>query len=617
MQAPNKPKLIDDNIPLLTDHVINSDTENYDRSTMSQQQFSGIATSASVGEDSMSMIHNSLHHRHIDTDDSRPPIPGKYLEDNEAERKGYSEGIQENLMPASTAKQQEMQQCPTDHHSTFGYQMHDAEADQGVPGQKQDPRSIELQEYNHRLPTEASQSDDRNFKPGLGISEPIRGWRMWKPRFPTERVNLTDAQSIIDQKNQEIKNLTESLHRKDCQFRQADQDRKQLAWELQSTTNNHHAEIAGIRQALHARDAVINEKDNNNRHLGSQLTRVRAAYRRNLEKEQERLSKQIQSGGWLPEDETKVVSQIQALNSLMKSWAKSFSIQIKLSPGQFMDPDGAGLLKELEKVIVMEDGRFPAALCLQTLRIPGLLLNALLAHSIYVDILGDPFFIFTRDEYKRDTKGGASLREVYEDMAKVNSREAQLWRANTLRSLFPSKLSQEADEQKLRDKTNQRISDGAGRYTKRFVKSYAVLLLKEGVCNEDNPGFKRLRGIFQQAAELSYSLWTRKNKIIIYTALNSYRNGFMAGAMEQHPLAQKDEEGEEVLKGAPVKVVVHPCVQASGNDDGEGYENMRTWTKAVVWAVPPMQDPNANASQNVQILVDLDADELHGSEPKH
>ncbi|RDW94973.1 hypothetical protein BP5796_00736 [Coleophoma crateriformis] len=521
MQTPNEPNTIDDNIPFSTNSVINFDTENYERSTMSQQQFSDIATTTSAGADSISMIHSPLHQHHIDMDDSKPRIPGKYLEDSEAERKEHLEKVQEDLTPASTAKQQEMQQYPTDHHSVLGYQMHDAEADQGVSGQRQDPRSIKLQEYNPRLPTEASRSNDSDFKLGLGVSEALRYWRMWKTRFQTERVNLIDAQSIIRQKDQDIKDLAQLLHKKNCQLRQADQDCRQLVWELQSQNNNYDAEIVGLRQALQARDAVISEKDNYNRHLDSQLTRVRTAYRRNLEKEQERLSKQIQSGGWLPEDETKVVTQLQALNSLMKSWAKSFSIQIKLSPDRFRDPDGAGLLEELGKVITMEDSQFPATLCLQTLRVPGLLLNALLAHSIYVDILGDPFFIFTTDGDTRDTKGGASLREVYDDMAKpgstncaVNSREAQLWRANTLRSLFPSKLSQEADEKELREKTNQRISGAAERYAKRFSTSYATLLLKEEVHNEDNTCFKKLRGIFQQAAELSYSLWTRKKQDI-------------------------------------------------------------------------------------------------------
>jgi hypothetical protein len=116
-----------------------------------------------------------------------------------------------------------------------------------------------------------------------------------------------------------------------------------------------------------------------------------------IRKQQEENFKQMDTGRWLPQEESKIKVDLDRLKRSMKSWSKDCSIS-SMTPVQNLmqgTEEEIALTQCLSNVVRLDDGHLPPGL--NTSKTPSLLLNALLAHDVYQSVFDNPFF-FLHDQ---------------------------------------------------------------------------------------------------------------------------------------------------------------------------------------------------------------------------
>lgn len=143
----------------------------------------------------------------------------------------------------------------------------------------------------------------------------------------------------------------------------------------------------------------------------SQKLFMREQYNVFIRKQQEESFRQMESARWLPMDEGKVMDDLDRLKRDMRSWAKATSIRV-LPPLRKME--SAALMQALTNVAPIENSQLPEGLS-TTARSPMLLLNALLAHSIYTSFFRSPFFFLGNNDANApsNVRPEAILEDVY------------------------------------------------------------------------------------------------------------------------------------------------------------------------------------------------------------
>jgi hypothetical protein len=122
----------------------------------------------------------------------------------------------------------------------------------------------------------------------------------------------------------------------------------------------------------------------------------------------------MESGRWLPREDSKVVGDLDRIKRNMRSWAKGTSIK-DMSSLQTLDSiSRAALMKDLSHMVLLENNQLPQGL--STPKSPSLLLNALVAHDVYTSIFRNPFF-FLNDGLGHDLPRAGpenTLNEIYQ-----------------------------------------------------------------------------------------------------------------------------------------------------------------------------------------------------------
>lgn len=111
------------------------------------------------------------------------------------------------------------------------------------------------------------------------------------------------------------------------------------------------------------------------------------------------------SARWRPTTEADVTHKLVRLKSDMRSWAKGSSIKDLSSVQELEEMQFVALMEELAQVALLENNQIPRGLYMAA-RSATLLLNALVAHSVYTSFFQSPFF-FLKDS-QADT-----LEEIY------------------------------------------------------------------------------------------------------------------------------------------------------------------------------------------------------------
>jgi len=322
-----------------------------------------------------------------------------------------------------------------------------------------------------------------------------------------------------------------------------------------------------------------------------------------IRKQQEASFGQMESARWLPMDEGKVMHALDRLKTDMRSWAKATSFKDSSRLRSFAEAESAAFMQDLAKVALVKNGQLPDGLS-TIARSPMLLLNALLAHSVYTSLFRSPFFFLgsndpngvsnarperiLEDIYERAQEGKSHLLipNCLSLTALGNQQDAHIWRSQTLRLLMPPLRNDathaDADaEKQLRFKTEDLIVQAAGRQASAFLASPARYLIED---NADTVLTNKLNKIYSDAAKLSYTLWTRRTQMRCFTLHEIKHLAFDHESPDFDPdNLVRFEDHEDLLKDKTVTVIVHPLLKVYGTDEAKDYDQGRVWAKGVVW----------------------------------
>ncbi|PMD15698.1 hypothetical protein NA56DRAFT_581595 [Hyaloscypha hepaticicola] len=302
-----------------------------------------------------------------------------------------------------------------------------------------------------------------------------------------------------------------------------------------------------------------------------------------IRKQQLASIKQMESARWLPEDDTKIKSDLAKLKMDMRSWSKTSSIKEPSILQTIREVEHTALMQELSNVVVLENGQLPKGI-ITTARWPMLLLNALLTDHVYMTIFQSPFFFLGKNSENSSStfRPEGILEGIYSRAQSANIQDAHIWRSQTLRLLKPPLRGDTSEgERKLHHDTEKIIARVAQEQAMAFLASPASFLIE----NSTKPVVvQKLKKIYDEAAKHSYMLWTRRTELKCYTLRNLDQPDFDA----ESPLFDPDalvryEDHEDELKDRPVTVMVHPLVQVAGTDEAKDYDKERVWAEGVVW----------------------------------
>jgi hypothetical protein len=147
--------------------------------------------------------------------------------------------------------------------------------------------------------------------------------------------------------------------------------------------------------------------------------------------------------------------------------------------------------------------------------------------------------------------------------------------------LPPLRTDSNEGEMSLRSWTEGRIARVSGRQASDFLTSPARYLIS----NDAKPGYdNKLRTIYQEAATLSYMLWTRRTTMRCVTLREMGHPTFDIDdpCLVPHTLVRHDEHDDQ-LRDRPITVIVHPLVEVFGTDEAKDYDKGRVWAPAEVW----------------------------------
>jgi hypothetical protein len=335
----------------------------------------------------------------------------------------------------------------------------------------------------------------------------------------------------------------------------------------------------------------------------SEKLTLREEYNAFIRKQQEASFGKMESARWLPMDEAKVMHELDRLKTDMRSWAKATSFKDNSRLRSCAEVDSAALIEDLANVALVENGQLPDGLFMIA-RSPMLLLNALLAHSVYTSFFRSPFFFLGINDLNAGSNARPEriLEEIYERaqagkcrviilnclslIALGNQQDAHLWRSQTLRLLMPPLRKDATDagadaENRLRFMTEDSIAQAAGRQASAFLASPARYLIQD---NASTVLINKFNKIYSDAARLSYMLWTRRTQMRCFTLHEIKHLAFDHESPNFDPdNLVRFEDHEDHLRGKKVTVIVHPLLKVYGTDEAKDYEQGRVWAKGVVW----------------------------------
>ncbi len=151
-----------------------------------------------------------------------------------------------------------------------------------------------------------------------------------------------------------------------------------------------------------------------------------------------------------------------------------------------------------------------------------------------------------------------------------------------LRLLLPPLRADSKDgEKSLRSWTEGMIAKVSKRQASEFIAGSARHLISKDV----KTGYaEKLKAIYQEAATLSYMLWTRRTAMRCFTLHEMDHPTFDADSkhLVPHTLVRYDDH-EDQLRNKPITVIVHPLLQVYGTDEAKDYDKRRVWAPAEVW----------------------------------
>ncbi|KFY46822.1 hypothetical protein V495_02243 [Pseudogymnoascus sp. VKM F-4514 (FW-929)] len=381
--------------------------------------------------------------------------------------------------------------------------------------------------------------------------------------YGTTRLDSSNAEQLLNTQANEIRQLKVLLHEKG-----KDQERQQQ--HFQDAWQNREEELQQYNQNL--RQQVQD--------LTSHRDKIQDTYNTLIRRQQEESFKRMETGRWLPMEESRVLEDFVRIRTQMRTWAKGAAVKNIGTIQEIGEEQHASLMASLSRVAVVENNQLPGGL--STPKGPSLLLNALLAHDVYTSLFRSPFYFLNDNIECWPRRGGldGSLNKIYRLALDSNVEDAHIWRSQTLRLLLPPLQVGITDGEKgLHQWTKGMITKVARLHASRFAASSARHLIDTNTAN-----IQRLNSIYQEAASIAYMLWTRKTAMRLSTLndLGSPTFDVDDSRLKPHTMVHPDDHDDK-LKGRNITLIVHPLLQVYGTDEGKDYDNVRVWVPAEAW----------------------------------
>lgn len=397
--------------------------------------------------------------------------------------------------------------------------------------------------------------------------------------------------------------------------------------ELQ-TENNKNAQLAQKwRDESLKRDEIIRSQNHHIRDLEEDRNKVlkkNAELEHNLHEQeqtileaQSRAFRMLDQAEWAPLEDTRMRSELNNLEKLIRMWSKNYSLQ-SLSEWK---TDG---LPKKEQECLLSDWEDIALLSRESPLCPvgfrqrsmegkmWIFLSAWLTNYVYDKVFVNPFFfmdelmkkILDRDKGHRNRQGKAHLdRDLWYLILEIErgrssqscaapanrilahgetSREPQWWRSETLRLLDPpeTKAGSSSRAAELKDMIRAARRHSAETFADMFFDRAKPFIKRA----------KKIRGdldeILQFASDLSFRLWTQRSCLTIEERRGLLNKPFSrdSSILTAHGFHNAElHDDESCLDGRPILLLCHPPVIMCGDSEGMDYTRRRVLKKAVVW----------------------------------
>ncbi|KAH7304133.1 hypothetical protein B0I35DRAFT_445561 [Stachybotrys elegans] len=296
----------------------------------------------------------------------------------------------------------------------------------------------------------------------------------------------------------------------------------------------------------------------------------------------------VSSDTWAAGDDTTIRTEMEKLQSRIKTWAKKNAIN-EMSSLQGLDEPTAFLelltdVARLDKTDLSNPQGALAHLTTATMnkKSPMICLQALLAHHIYSNIIGRPFFAFDSDD--------GVLQRLYRELKRVNEKEAHAWRAKIFQLLV--KTSTDAKPVDPANRYGAAQIDTCRILTEAFYSGPAAALIKRAETEDEfNRALQDLESTVQYAGSLSSWLWSRRTALEVKGLLELRAKPFTirSNIMKAHALHRLFSDDDDSCDGWPVRIVVHPAVIGGGMEEDNAPP--RVWMKAEVWLAHDHHSP--------------------------
>ncbi|ODM24149.1 hypothetical protein SI65_02145 [Aspergillus cristatus] len=286
----------------------------------------------------------------------------------------------------------------------------------------------------------------------------------------------------------------------------------------------------------------------------------------------------MEQGGWAAKEDRVVRIELAKLQDGLRSWARKYSREaVNSDLEKVSTPEEDKIVEELKGYCVQTNWcSLLEQMPISSNKVFSVFIQALLAKDVFDNIFPDPFFAFpeTVDDSKLPNR--AEMRLLYQTMAQLNKKEAQIWRSHMMRvlSAYPS-----GDKGSLMSDRLQRM---ASSHAKALINGPAHIFLRdpenqaEVIRRSDD-----LHRLYHQAGGLALSLWTQRTVIESYGLQRLHEFSSSSSLMTAHRLYHLDEDDKR-LDGKKILLCVQPTVLAFGNENAEDYDNSKVWAKAIV-----------------------------------
>ncbi|KAM3505007.1 hypothetical protein MY11210_008144 [Beauveria gryllotalpidicola] len=330
----------------------------------------------------------------------------------------------------------------------------------------------------------------------------------------------------------------------------------------------------------------------------------------------------VGSDTWAAGDDNTIRAEIERLQSRMKNWARINAIDEMSSLAHLEPRESAIFAQVLARVARLDgtDSSHPRSVFAQLTagfmnnKSPKMCLQALLAHHVYSNIIGRPFFAIDGDHgtlqaVYRELKRGNVMGEPFRFLSSAarrdtnsarggggggggspaNEKEAHAWRSKMLQLLVKGNNTMNAHPVDPTDSYGAAQAFACRSLAEEFYYGPASVLIKRsetgGHGHEASQILQDLDAIVQNAGRLSSWLWSRRTALELRGLPELVSNPFTirSDSMNAHALHRLFSDDDTSCDGWRVGLVVHPAVVGVGGGTDEDNTLPRVWMKAEVW----------------------------------